>query len=165
MRLTILLCFLPLIASVVANVEKTIFIAPEAIDIPPQHPNLDDLHLDVLTPENPTLRTWLPASFRNPPNTRGTTSWFLLENLQQTQRHEVRICWPATVSDNSLFDCSSLKILEYVLCLTTFVCQGLPCSTATDRFYFRHIYIVGSVRHARAHHVSCFLFGEARQHF
>lgn len=102
MRLTtFLLCFLPVIASVLANVEKTIFIAPEAIEIPQQHPNLNDLHLDVLTTENPTLRTLLPASFPKPPNTRGTISWFLLENLRQTQRHEVRICWPATVSDKS----------------------------------------------------------------
>ncbi|CAF9934556.1 MAG: hypothetical protein HETSPECPRED_009266 [Heterodermia speciosa] len=110
MRLTtFLLCFLPVIASVLANVEKTIFIAPEAIEIPQQHPNLNDLHLDVLTTENPTLRTLLPASFPKPPNTRGTISWFLLENLRQTQRHEVRICWPATQPTSFTLDTYTLS--------------------------------------------------------
>ena len=116
MRLTTL-CFLPLIPSVLANVEKAVFIASDAIEIPQQHPNLDDLHLDVLTPENPTLRTWLPASFPKPPNTRGTISWFLLENLRQTQRHEVRICWPATVSVTIPFEyfCQNSRVFYALL--------------------------------------------------
>ena len=94
---TFLLCLLPWTAPVLANVEKTIFVAPEAIQIPQVHPNLDDLHLNILTPENSTLRTHLPASFPKSPGSRGTISWFLLDNLQRKQRHEVRVCWPATV--------------------------------------------------------------------
>lgn len=100
---TSLLCFLLWIPTILANVEKTIFIAPEAIHIPLQHPNLDDLHLDVLTLSQPSLRTHIPASFPKSPDTRGTTSWFLLDELRQEQRHEVRVCWAATVSDGTLF--------------------------------------------------------------
>ena len=99
---TFLLCFLPWTTPVLANVEKTIFIAPEAIQIPQVHPNLDDLHLNILTPNKSILRTHLPASFPRPPETRGTISWFLLDDLQQKQRHEVRVCWPATVRGKAL---------------------------------------------------------------
>ena len=94
---TRLLCLQAWITSVLANVEKTIFIAPEAIHIPQQHPNLNDLHLDVLTPRSPILRTLLPAAFPKSPESQGIISWFLLDELQQYQRHEVRVCWPATV--------------------------------------------------------------------
>lgn len=80
-----------------ANVEKTIFLGPEAIHIPQQHPNLDDLRLHSLTPSQSTLRTQLDASFPTLPESKGTESWFLLHDLRQEQRYEVRICWAATV--------------------------------------------------------------------
>ena len=102
-------CLLPWIASSLANVEKTIFLAPEAIQIPQEHPNLDDLHLDVITPSNSTLRTQLAASFPNLPESRGTESWFLLDELRQDQRHEVRVCWAATVRFNRLYVISHVK--------------------------------------------------------
>lgn len=81
------------------NVEKTIFLAPEAIQIPQQqHPNLRDLNLQVLSPSKPQLRRQLPAAFPTPANPKGIAAWFLLERLTQHQRYEVRICWAATVS-------------------------------------------------------------------
>lgn len=89
---------------VLANVEKTIFVAPP----PPVHvyPSLDDLGLDALAPENPLLRTGLNASF--PESTAGEVqvtgeespgeqSWFLLQDLSPGTRYEVRVCWLATV--------------------------------------------------------------------
>ena len=87
---------------VCANVEKIIFLAPKAIHIPIEHPNLDDLRLDTLTLSHLTLRCWLPASFPNKTHQKGTEAWFLLDGLKQDQRYEVRICWSATVSATSL---------------------------------------------------------------
>lgn len=95
--LPVFVSFLPWITLSVANVEKTLFLGPEAIHIPQQHPNLDDLRLDVLKPSQSTLRTHLTASFPELPESKGTESWFLLDDLRQEQRYEVRICWAATV--------------------------------------------------------------------
>ena len=89
------------IVPVLGNVEKTIFLAPEAIHIPQQHPNLDDLSLEALSPLNATLRRQLPAAFPKPGFTQGKEAWFLLNSLKQHQRYEVRICWAATVSQHS----------------------------------------------------------------
>ena len=80
------------------NVEKTIFLAPEAIQIPQQHPNLQDLNLETLTPSKSQLRRQLPAAFPKPASPKGAEAWFLLDKLTQHQRYEVRICWAATVS-------------------------------------------------------------------
>ena len=80
------------------NVEKTIFLAPEAIQIPQQHPNLQHLNLQLLSPSNPQLRRQLPAAFASPADPKGISAWFLLDRLKQHQRYEVRICWAATVS-------------------------------------------------------------------
>ena len=87
-------CILP----VLGNVEKTIFLAPEPIHIPQQHPNLGNLKLEVLSPLNATLRCQLPAAFPKPGFDKGEESWFLLDGLRQHQYYEVRICWAATVS-------------------------------------------------------------------
>lgn len=78
------------------NVEKTIFLAPEAIQIYQQHPNLEDLKLEVLSSTNPTLRRQLSAAFPKPASPEGIAAWFLLDKLTQHQRYEVRICWAAT---------------------------------------------------------------------
>lgn len=80
-----------------ANVEKTIFLAPPATTIPSGGPELDDLGLDRLSPEDPVVRTRLNASFPTPDAPEGTDSWFFLENLNPGQRYEVRVCWLATV--------------------------------------------------------------------
>lgn len=91
-----LLCLL-LAAPVLSNVEKAIFLAPEAIHIPKAHPNLDDLLIEFLSPSNPSLRTKLNASFPTDASPKGVESWFLLEDLNPKQRYEVRICWLAIV--------------------------------------------------------------------
>ena len=81
----------------IANVEKTIFTAPEAVNIPQQQPSLASLHLEILNPIATNLRRELPAAFPLPDSPKGTETWFLLDGLRQYQRYEVRICWPATV--------------------------------------------------------------------
>ncbi|KAL2868697.1 uncharacterized protein BJX67DRAFT_34056 [Aspergillus lucknowensis] len=78
-----------------ANVEKTIFLAPSTLVLPTLDPNLDDLGLERLSPEDGFLRTKLNASFPTADNC-GTESWYFLENLHPGQRYEVRICWLAT---------------------------------------------------------------------
>ncbi|KAK7539905.1 uncharacterized protein J3D65DRAFT_551019 [Phyllosticta citribraziliensis] len=79
-----------------ANVEKTIFTAPVAVTIPNVRPSLQDLRLTSLTPAKHTLRANLPVKFPTAEHSRGEQSWFLLSGLEQGQRYEVRICWPAT---------------------------------------------------------------------
>lgn len=97
-----LLAFLQTLACcvllVLGNVEKTIFLGPEPIRVPHQRPNLQNLHLDTLSPSTSTLRLKLPAAFPKPNAVRGEASWFLLDELRQHQRYEVRLCWAATVS-------------------------------------------------------------------
>ena len=83
---------------VLGNVEKTIFLGPEPLRVPHQHPNLQDLYLDTLSPSTSVLRSKLLAAFPKPNAVRGEASWFLLDGLRQHQRYEVRLCWAATVS-------------------------------------------------------------------
>ena len=92
-----------------ANVEKVVFRGPKAIPIPPEHPNLDDLHLATLSPHRPYLRTQLQAAFPSGGADKGEVSWFLLENLRAGQRYEVRVCWAATVRRHRQFFLSSEK--------------------------------------------------------
>lgn len=80
-----------------ANVEKTIFLGPQTIRVPAQHPTVSDLRLEVLTPLNSSLRTQIKATFPSEENKDGYSSWYLLNDLTPGQRYEVRICWPATV--------------------------------------------------------------------
>jgi len=81
-----------------ANVEKVVFLGPESVATPTQHPNLDDLRLDRISPVNWSLRTQLSAEFPDDNFTKGKASWVLLEGLEPGRRYEVRICWAATVS-------------------------------------------------------------------
>ena len=80
-----------------ANVEKTIFLGPQAISIPTAHPNLDDLALIPLSPLHLSVRTRLNASFPTGELSRGSEHWFLLDGLSPGARYEARICWLATV--------------------------------------------------------------------
>lgn len=89
-------------ATIHANVEKTIFIAPPSTTIPSAQPDLDDLGLERLSPENAVVRARLNASFPTPESPDGSDSWFFLENLNPGQRYEVRVCWLATVCSSSL---------------------------------------------------------------
>ena len=87
---------------VLGNVEKTIFTGPEPIHIhiPQLHPNIDTLQLETLTPSNFSIRRSLNPS--KPGSPKGSDAWFLLDQLKQKKRYEVRICWLATVSGNSV---------------------------------------------------------------
>ncbi|CAG8102251.1 unnamed protein product [Penicillium salamii] len=107
--LSILGLLLPIIPAVQANVEKTIFLAPETAIIPSEEPSLDDLGVERLSPQNPVVRTRLNASFPTTATPQGSESWFFLENLNPGQRYEVRVCWLSiTIEDTSLL--SSLSI-------------------------------------------------------
>ncbi|KAK5661010.1 hypothetical protein OQA88_12388 [Cercophora sp. LCS_1] len=88
-----LLC---LAQTALCNVEKTIFLGPDPAPIPLTHPTLDDLHIDTLTPDNWSLRTLLTAKFPTDHHPKGYSTWLILDNLQPSQRYEVRICWAAT---------------------------------------------------------------------
>lgn len=93
------ICALTAILSVAAaNVEKTIFLGPEPINVPQQPPTLPDLRLDVLTPGNFSLRTHLGAVFATTELPRGVETWLILDELEEGRRYEVRVCWLATVS-------------------------------------------------------------------
>ncbi|TLS25386.1 hypothetical protein PpBr36_07199 [Pyricularia pennisetigena] len=87
---------------VAANVEKTIFLGPETINVPHQSPTIADLGLDVLSPhsaETRSIRTYLEAEFPGKDDQglrKGKTTWLLLDNLKPGQRYEVRVCWMAT---------------------------------------------------------------------
>lgn len=80
------------------NTEKTIFLGPPPVAITSAYPTLDYSRLIPLTPDHFTIRTHLRASFPSSELSHGTPSWFILHNLTEGQRYEVRICWAATVS-------------------------------------------------------------------
>ncbi|KAI1767025.1 hypothetical protein GGR53DRAFT_160692 [Hypoxylon sp. FL1150] len=85
-----------LIATVCANTEKAIFLGPATANIPSAHPTLDDLHVDILTPSDSTIRTYLEAQFPNGSLPHGRATWLILDELTEGQRYEVRVCWAAT---------------------------------------------------------------------
>lgn len=78
-----------------ANVEKTIFVAPESLTLP-QDASIDNLLLTPLTPDNLIHRTHFNASFPTDEKPRGEDTWVLLEGLTPGQRYELRVCWLAT---------------------------------------------------------------------
>jgi len=90
------------VQGIFGNVEKAIFIAPNAITIPSQSPSFDSLQLQSLSPTNSTVRTELQAKFPSETSPSGSTSWFILQQLAEGQRYEVRVCWAATVSEDAL---------------------------------------------------------------
>ncbi|KAK3315097.1 hypothetical protein B0H66DRAFT_564498 [Apodospora peruviana] len=96
MALLINLLFLLLSSIARANVEKTIFPAPDTVRVPSQHPTLSDLYIDSLTPQNSVLRASLSAQFPNSSHATGKATWLLLDDLNPGQRYEVRVCWAAT---------------------------------------------------------------------
>ncbi|KAI1269589.1 hypothetical protein F5Y18DRAFT_104163 [Xylariaceae sp. FL1019] len=79
-----------------ANTEKTIFLGPPPVDVVAAQPRLADLHVQILTPDNFTIRTYLESSFPNHYSEYGEDSWFILDQLSPGQRYEVRVCWAAT---------------------------------------------------------------------
>ncbi|THW05652.1 hypothetical protein D6D26_02028, partial [Aureobasidium pullulans] len=101
-------CFLA--APAIANVEKTIFTAPESITFGDARPNLLDLHLVSLSPKKLAIRTALPVVFPTEEYPRGLSSWYLLGGLRPGQRYEVRICWAATQPTDFLLE--SFKVTD-----------------------------------------------------
>ena len=133
------------------NVEKTIFFGPEAIQIPQQHPSLQDLKLETLSPSKPDLRRQLSAAFPKPSTPKGTEAWFLLEGLKQHQRYEVRICWAATVSLLELaFQYSFWQGSLRMITLT-------KTEIATDFIHTRHLHHNKSLRYAGANYFPLYL--------
>jgi hypothetical protein len=110
-----------------ANVEKTIFLGPPATTIPSEAPDLDDLGLERLTPQNGVVRTQVNASFPSAEAPDGTESWFFLENLTPGQRYEVRICWLATVG--------TYLFLRYIT--TTTINDPIPPRPINIQFHFQ----------------------------
>lgn len=98
-----LFALLAVLTLVSANVEKAIFLGPATVNIPAQGPSLAALSLDSLSPENTTVRRELARRFPSESgapvgeSVKGETSWFILDNLIEGQRYEVRICWSALV--------------------------------------------------------------------
>lgn len=84
-----------LIHGIVANVEKTIFIAPDSLSVP-KDASIDNLLLTSLNPGRLSVRTYLNASFPTDGKPHGEETWALLEGLTPGQRYELRVCWLAT---------------------------------------------------------------------
>jgi hypothetical protein len=84
-------------ALVFANVEKTIFTAPESITLPNISPVLGELCLEELSPIATKIRKFLPVIFLDNKRPLGKQSWYLVKDLVPGSRYEVRICWPASV--------------------------------------------------------------------
>ncbi|KAI1619572.1 hypothetical protein EDD37DRAFT_214022 [Exophiala viscosa] len=127
MKLVSIILFV-LLQHAAANVEKTIFISPQA-QPPPKDASIDNLLLVPLSEGLSTLRTELEASFPTESEPHGTIHWFLLEGLQPTSRYEVRICWMATQP-------TSFSLIAYDVD-TAFAHSGLLTSLS-DYSYKRH---------------------------
>lgn len=104
-----------LAAHVAANADKIIFTAPEPVTYPLGPPSLADLGLDVLGPERLSIRTNLSRIFHGASDGKGlgtppgVASWFLLDDLTEGQRYELRVCWAAIVSEHIQHNTSSCK--------------------------------------------------------
>lgn len=99
-----LLTVLLLVTNGSANVEKTIFVAPSKQSIAGGRPTLGALRLQTLSPRVPAIRTHLEAVFTSKEHPRGLESWFLLDELLEGKRYEVRLCWMSTVRLLALYE-------------------------------------------------------------
>lgn len=88
-----------------ANTEKTIFLAPNSVEIPKLHPNLDSLQLSTITSSNRELRTRIRRKFATSTAQKGLESWYILDYLTPGQRYELRVCWVATVRAPEMCRC------------------------------------------------------------
>lgn len=116
-----------------ANVEKTVFVTPNAWVT--DHSLLASLHIESLSPANNSLRQ---ALSRSVPQSAGLATWYSLGPLSPAQRHEVRVCWAATVS--------ALQHLVHSLSVVSFLCAHdfrdllVTQGEATDKVRHRHLY-------------------------
>ncbi|KJX94710.1 hypothetical protein TI39_contig4163g00006 [Zymoseptoria brevis] len=85
-----------LLTGALGNTEKTIFVAPAAITLPDAGPRLADLNLDTLSSSSSSsLQRALSVAFPTEDAPQGRESWYLLRDLNEGQRYEVRVCWAA----------------------------------------------------------------------
>lgn len=119
----LLVVFVQFLMLTAANVEKTIFVAPAAVEVP-QDAAIDNLLLERLHPSRLTLRTFLNASFPTEDKPHGEDTWALLEGLSPNQRYELRLCWLATQPTTFSLDTYSLTeafgTAELITSLTTY---------------------------------------------
>ena len=84
-----------------ANVEKVIFLGPESLPLEAHRSSINNLNLEILTPQSSTLRTKLLPQFPSKDATDGSQAWLFVHGLTAGTRYEIRICWAATVSGYS----------------------------------------------------------------
>lgn len=90
--------FALLVASALANTEKAIFTAPDAVSFTDSNPTLDVLQLQSISHSDNSLRTSLSVIFPSEETPQGSDHWFLLRDLNPRQRYELRVCWAAVAS-------------------------------------------------------------------
>ena len=92
------------VLSVIANVEKVVFLGPEQINKCYYRSRVDASHRDVLTPASSSIRREIAATFLSPYNSwKGSEFWIVLDDLEPLRRYEVRLCWSATVCLSPLY--------------------------------------------------------------
>ncbi|OAT10141.1 hypothetical protein BDBG_05819 [Blastomyces gilchristii SLH14081] len=126
-----LFCLALLLAGVVfANVEKTIFTAPKPSPLQSYQDLFDDLEIERLSPQAPSIRTYALASFPSEEAPKGFENWFYLDSLKPGQRYEVRVCYLATQPTSfTLTTYTVSEILDspsLISSLTTFSASHLP---------------------------------------
>ncbi|CCU82443.1 unnamed protein product [Blumeria hordei] len=84
------------VSLVLSNTEKTTLVGPKRIDPFYWHTALSQIDLKVLSPHHTPFRTHIKSTFPNNLSKIGRTSWFILGDLIEGQKYEVRICWAAT---------------------------------------------------------------------
>ena len=114
MRLGSLLVLLGCSCLATANVEKVVFLAPEAGADLPNLSKLEYLRHNTLLPLPSSLQVSLPAAFPEEGDLQGRETWFMLEGIGERQRYEVRICWAATVSETSMHILLLLRALSLI---------------------------------------------------
>ncbi|PMD56520.1 uncharacterized protein K444DRAFT_66571 [Hyaloscypha bicolor E] len=111
--------------AVFCNTEKIIFLGPSEVHIPVEHPTLEDLKLETLSPQQWSLRTHIRAEFPTKSSKYGQASWYLLHGLQEGQRYEVRVCWAATQPTDFRLDAYTLQAVFNTPELVTSLAQYL----------------------------------------
>ncbi|CAD6505690.1 BgTH12-01180 [Blumeria graminis f. sp. triticale] len=84
------------ISPVFSNTEKTTVVGPKIFVPLNRHIALGHINLKVLSPHHTPFRTHIKSTFPNDLSKIGRTSWFIMGDLIEGQKYEVRICWAAT---------------------------------------------------------------------
>ncbi|CAI9631496.1 unnamed protein product [Alternaria burnsii] len=106
-----LLCIVSQLWTVNANVEKTIFLGPKPVTLPNVRSSPHDFGLNYLSPDSTILPIRVPVRFPTESVPRGLESWYLLRDLEDGRRYELRICWPATQPTDFWLDTYSVTQL------------------------------------------------------